>query len=251
VAGRHRSWLAVAVLAATTGAAGATLTGSSPRAAQRAAPAAVVFVTGADRLPDRTASDWVTYADAVVVVTPARETELGPDRIERARGEGLITRRVTLHVDTVLWTRPHQSHAVPESLPWPAFGWLFHGDPGAAGDRVEMAAPGTPRIELGHTYVIAIEREAALCPPGADRIPPRWLGLGADAALPFDDGILGDGEIAGRSPAARVPRAPGDPGFGLADAVTGRGAPALVAALARARPEHNDKATYLPVSAPC
>ncbi|WP_437012917.1 hypothetical protein [Streptomyces sp. enrichment culture] len=73
----------------------------------------MILAHGADRHPAQTATDWVTYADHVVEVTPVSEREIAPSQDEADRGEGLILRKVTLRVDKVLWSSDTAAKAPP------------------------------------------------------------------------------------------------------------------------------------------
>ena len=144
--------------------------------------------------PAQTATDWVTYGDAVVEVRPVQVTEVPPTKEEVDRGEGVIGRTVTLKVLATLWTSPANNHTLPEHLVWGEVGWAFKGDPS---HRAEMAISGDPRVELGHTYVAAVVWVDARCSPGDEREPAGYQGLGAGGMIPADGGVLGVGEFEG------------------------------------------------------
>ncbi|NRQ33750.1 hypothetical protein HII36_18105 [Nonomuraea sp. NN258] len=196
----------------------------------------LIIAHGSDRRPNQTASDWVTYADHVVAVTPTAATELDPGRAARERGEGLILRRLELRVDNVLWSRPGVAQPAPRSFPWLAHGWQF--TEGDLAHRSKMAGEGAPRMELGHSYIMAIAWEPERCSPG-DHVPAQWRGLGADSTLPYDAGVIGNGETEGRVQSAAEALAAAVPD-GLApsleDQMTGRDANALTTALTTAQP---------------
>lgn len=209
------------------------------------------FVHGADRRPDTTASDWVTYADYVVVVTPVSDTELPPTAIEVERGEGLILRKLELRVDEVLWRRPGRVAAAPETFTWTAHGWQFSDNDPA--NRVEMAARDEPRVETGHSYVMAIVHTPARCSPG-DFSPAGWRGLGTDSIIPFDGGVLGQGEEEGETRSAAASRAkvkPDEPNFSLEDRVVGTSKTNLRGLLERAKPTPAQQFGPSPESANC
>ncbi|MFJ5850237.1 hypothetical protein [Streptomyces sp. NPDC092903] len=64
----------------------------------------------------------------------------------------------------------------------------------------------------------------------------QWRGLGEGSEVPFDGGILGEGELEGRTiTAARALTA--EPGDGLEDQVAGHGSDSLVQALKEATPQ--------------
>lgn len=191
---------------------------------------------GDDRLPTRTASDWVTYADHVVAVTPITEKEIPPPKEDIKHGEGMILRDVTLRVDDVLWSRRGAVKPAPASFDWTAFGWTFSG---STANRTEMAGAGAPRIETGHHYIIAIDWQPARCSPG-DSVPAQWNGLGEGAVLPFDDKTLGVGEMEGRHRSVAQARAAADakdPNYSLEDRMAGKSVGALVTVLEKATPQ--------------
>lgn len=139
-----------------------------------------------DRYPNRTARDWVTFADYSAVVTVVRELpgEASPDQI--ALGEGMIQRSVLFTIDEVLWRRDG-ADSLPDAIVFPALGWFFKGSPE---DRVRAVRQDAPRFEMGHTYILALYSDS--CVSGAT----PWRGLGADSAIPYD-GAIGIGELSG------------------------------------------------------
>jgi hypothetical protein len=210
----------------------------------------VLIASGDDRLPNRTAADWVTYADHVVLVTVTREHEMPPSQTEIERGEGIVLRDLTLTVDQVLWSNPKPAKPAPDTFQWTAHGWSFEGtDPTT--NRVKMTGDDQPRMELEQRYVMAIEWEEPRCTDG-DRVPGEWRGLGSDSTIPFDGELLGQGEYMGEFVSAtdRLKDLPADnPDFSLEDQVTGKTKAALVSSLERATPEKKEQ--YGPPPAPC
>ncbi|MFF3691618.1 hypothetical protein [Streptomyces sp. NPDC002187] len=201
----------------------------------------VIVAHSSDRHPSETATDWVTYADHVVSVTPVAEQELTPTSEELERGEGLILRRVTLRVDNVLWSRSTPAKPAPTSFEWIAHGWQF--TDGNPANRTKMAGDSQPRIELGHSYVMAIQWQEQACADGDDSIPGQWRGLGSDSNIPFDGQILGQGESEGKvEPTARALAAteaenqPDEHNNSLEEQLTGQGAPDLIRELQKAEP---------------
>ncbi|MFJ6988658.1 MULTISPECIES: hypothetical protein [unclassified Streptomyces] len=232
---RHRVGrsLSVAVAAVALG---------SGLAACSAAPSApsdstdsVLMGHGAAHLPNTTASDWVTYADHVVVVSATAETEIAPTEEELARGEGVIGRTVDLKVEKVLWSRPDASRPAPAVWAYDAVGWQF--SDGDTDNRLRMALAEQPRVEPGHWYVMALAWEDAVC-SGEVAEPGQWRGLGEGSEVPFDGGVLGRGELEGRTvtPAPALVAEPGEDGS-LEREVAGQGADALVRALREAVPQ--------------
>ncbi|MCG0288031.1 hypothetical protein [Streptomyces sp. PSAA01] len=197
----------------------------------------VIVGQGADHLPNRSASDWVTYADHVVVVSATGEKEIAPTQQEVERGEGTVGLTVALTVDKVVWSRPDAHRPAPDTWEYSAMGWQFQG--GDTGNRTKMALVDQPRVEPGHRYVMAIRWEAATCSPGDDPEPAQRRGLGEGSEVPFDAGVIGQGELEGRSRTAAQARSAkleaGDDA-GLEDQVAGRGEDALVQELKAAQP---------------
>ena len=145
-----------------------------------------------DAYPSTTAKDWVTYADAVAVVTVVNERN-SPSGIFEESGEGAVDRLITLQVDSVVWRRPG-ARELPPTLEYLALGWhVREGEslPTAA----EVVAPDRPRLELDRTYVMALEWQPPLCYQGDGEIPEKWGGLGSGSALPFEDRVVGAGEF--------------------------------------------------------
>lgn len=222
---------AAAGIATALAAAGATWLilmagGSSP---------AVIVGSGADLLPNQTAQDWVTYADHVVAVTPVSEAEVPPTAQELARGEGLIGRTLELRVDAVVWSRRDAVAPPPTQFTWQAFGWQF--TDGDLANRVPLAAEDAPRLELGHRYLLAINWQEQRCSEG-DFEPAHWEGLGADAIVPYDGAVIGQGEYQGsqRSVAQARSDARAAGAAALEDQLVGQGAGALRSALVSAKP---------------
>lgn len=133
--------------------------------------------------PTDTLEDWVTYGDRVVVVEVVgdgrRPTEPGPDP------QSPPWRDVTWQNRGELWANPARpdARAPQEST---AAGGSYSSD--RDGARVE-ALGGDPVLYVGHTYVAVL----ALTRIG-DGGPREWIDL---AMLPFDDGLVGDGEAFG------------------------------------------------------
>ncbi|MFC4117347.1 hypothetical protein [Nonomuraea zeae] len=80
---------------------------------------------GDDRLPSTTDTDWVTYADHVVVGAATAEQRLPAASIEVERGEGLIGRTVTLEVRQVAWSRDDAAQPAPKGWQYNAAGFVF------------------------------------------------------------------------------------------------------------------------------
>ncbi|MGW1539389.1 hypothetical protein ACWCPM_03720 [Streptomyces sp. NPDC002309] len=205
----------VAVVLAMAGVAGAVLVG-------RGGLDTVVGCGPAqDPYPSQTARDWVAHADHVVVAAPVREEET--DRREFEKGAYLhqSDRRVTLRTDEVLWSAPRPDRSIDETFALTAPGWSVLR---SSGDRVERTVGYSPRLELGHTYLLAVRRTSE-----------GWAVLGEGAVLPFDDRTAGRGEWCGRvlgeEDVARGERFSRRSDDSLEKAVNGRDEQAVVSAL--------------------
>jgi hypothetical protein len=231
----NRVWGAAAagtVLAGGALFASAWAVGGEPEAGVDRTPD-VVVAHGSDRLPNHSASDWVTYADHVVVVTATAEKELPANKDEVEMGSGYIPREVTLDVEDTVWSRPGTSKPVPEDgLAWPAAGWTFDEDGNAP-----MAMEGQPRIEVGHRYLMAIAWEPAATVDGTT-YPGKWDGLGENAVLPYDGGVIGKGESEGAvvAKAKTEHTDEGAEGPSIEKELNGKSATDLAAALDAAKP---------------
>lgn len=199
----------------------------------------IVIGEGQDAYPTVTADDWVTYADHVFVVTPSGITETEPRKADAGADEGTIGREITLEVEDVLWSAKSPAQAAPEQLDVTTVGWEF--TDGDTDNRREIAIGDQPRLETGHTYIVAMKWTPAWCEPGDDDYTPaNWSGLGSDSLIPYDDGVIGKGELEGtvRSVAETRDAQPAadDPDVSLEDELTGRSADELKARLATATP---------------
>jgi hypothetical protein len=164
----------------------------------------VIMAEGADRLPSTTAADWVTYADHVVVVAATSEQVMPPSRSELERGEGLLGRKVRLEVKDVLWSREGAPQPAPSNWDYNAIGSVFTN--GRVDRPTPVALHERPRFEAGHQYIMAIQWRPARCSPGDAPEPAGWVGLGEGSELPFDGGVIGQGESEGRPQSAAEAR---------------------------------------------
>ena len=249
---RPYACLGVLIVTALAGATGTACGAAAHHGSAHGHAPAVRLVDGEDRFPSATAADWVTYADHVVKVTVTSSTNISPPRSEIAAGEGVILRDLVLTVDRVVWSSPNPARPAPKSLHWTAFGWLFKGDPSDPASRTEMSGEDAPRLELGESYLMAIEWEPARCSPGDDKVPAMWQGLGGDSTIPFSTDVLGTGELMGRQvdgPSRGATLDPNDVNYSLEDAVTGKRLDALTRRLRNAHPEEPEN--YGPPPAPC
>ncbi len=207
-----------------------------------------IIAHGADNLPSRTATDWVTYADHVVAVTATAERETPPAQSELDRGEGLIGRAVTLKVDQVVWSRADAPKAAPTTWDRPSMGWQF--TDGDTDNRVKVVKAHSPRIQKGHSYVIAIVWEEDSCSPEGG----QWRGLGEGSTVPFDNKKIGEGEFEGRARTAAQAQqalAEGGPNVGLKDKMAGKSTASLAAVLKEAKPEKPRQTAQHPTTRTC
>jgi hypothetical protein len=134
-------------------------------------PQTIIMAEGAGHLPDQTAENWVTYADHVVAATVTAEAHGKPDKTTLEKGEGVISRRVTLRVDEVLWSAKQPDKPVPTEFDLPAWGSAFKN--GRPDMPKRLAAGDSPRLEPGHSYILALEWEEARCGPGDPMQPAQ------------------------------------------------------------------------------
>jgi hypothetical protein len=169
-------------------------------------------------VPIDTAQDWVTYADHLVEVRVVSEADAQKDADDGEPDTGYEARTVDVQLDQVLWSRP-DAPQVPANMTWEAAGWTYDGD-----DREKSYWWGFPRIEVGHTYVVPI----AYWRTGQLSADSHWGPFTESGILPYDDGVLGDGE---QTPCAEPDWAP------VAKRVIGETSDALAAILNDARPD--------------
>lgn len=226
----------VIATASVTGIAVAALAAPAPDDASALEPE-TLLAHGSDHLPSVTATDWVTYADHVVVVEAVAEEAIEPSEEELERGEGIIGRTVTLAIEDVLWSREDAPQAAPETWEFSAAGWVF--EEGDLEGAQEMSLTDFPRVEVGHQYVMAIRWEEAVCTAGGDALPAQWRGLGEGSEIPFDDGTLGNGESEGTVQDAEAFAADVDvhADDGVEELLAGEGADALAGVLENATPD--------------
>ena len=155
--------------------------------------------SGRARRGSYTAKDWVTNADYVVAVEAVSESRVGPSKREIERGEGMIGRLVELSVSEVLWSAPRAAVAAPSSFKMQVAGWTFGSDDRSIEESlakpVRFVLEESSRIEVGHSYVMAIEWVDDVC--YSDPALGSWAGLGPGDTIPYDAGELGAGEFEG------------------------------------------------------
>ncbi|MCK0116070.1 hypothetical protein MWU57_03415 [Isoptericola sp. S6320L] len=188
-----------------------------------------------ERYPDDTAADWVASADHVVVATVVAEREVPQDEDPAESGETTVPREVSLHLDEVVWSAEEPARGAPEGrFPLVARGWTLD-----EGEKVPVVAEGTPRLEVGHSYVLALFWEPAV-PDGPEPVPAHWNTLGLDSVVPFDGGVIGAGEVAGTlvSPSAAPGGVGSDDGAAtLGEELAGQNLDALRTMLDEAAPD--------------
>lgn len=197
----------------------------------------VLLGNGSDHLPSVTATDWVTYADHVIVVEAVSEQAISPTAGELERGEGVIGRVVSLTVEDVLWSREGSPQAAPATWEYSGLGWYFA--EGDTTDTVEMALLDFPRVEVGHQYVMAVRWERAVCDEDGEYTPAQWRGLGEGSEIPYDDDTIGNGESEGtvQDAATFAAAAEDEADQGVEELLAGESADALVSALNSAVPD--------------
>jgi hypothetical protein len=235
---RFAAAVGVIAAAAVTGIAVAAFATPAPGPDAQGVPEPEVMLGhGSDRLPSVTATDWVTYADHVIVVEAVSEDTLPPTAEELERGEGIIGRIVTLSIEDVLWSREGATMAAPETWEYSGLGWQFRN--GDLTDTVEMALHGFPRVEPGHQYVMAIRWEKAVCDEDGEYTPAQWSGLGEGSEIPYDGDTIGNGESEGtvQDTATFTAAAEDEVDQGVEELLAGQSADAIVTALNSAVPD--------------
>lgn len=189
-----------------------------------------VLAEGSDRYPNTTAEDWATYADHVVIATAVADEALPLDEDAAANGEGGVDRMVTMQVREVVWTSAEPRHEAPATFEWSGWGWALQN-----GERVEMAGADEPRVEVDHTYVMALVHEPEFA-DGGTAYPAKWVSLGSDSIIPYDGTELGVGEVQGSIQSEPKTSDEDAVGFSLEDEMAGKSIDELVTALNDAAP---------------
>lgn len=153
---RRRSfWLAVAVLLLLGGIVGAGIRTDETTLAPLPEREPVIADSDAP-FPSDSASDVVSFADHVVLVTAVAEKEVTPTATPAASGTGgtTVARDVTFRIDRALWSHP-KARAAPARFTTRWWGWLVEG-----GKRTPIAVAGTPWVFVGGQYVVPIAYDA-------------------------------------------------------------------------------------------
>jgi hypothetical protein len=143
--------LAAAAIVFAVAAPGAVRT-AAPGPARPVPTPTPTFADAQKEFPYETASDVVSYADHVALVTAVSEAELptmaSPEPV--ASGERTIARQVTFRVDETVWSRP-DAPVAPAELTAEWWGWLMRG-----ARRVPFVVHGTPWVFVGGQYLMPI-----------------------------------------------------------------------------------------------
>lgn len=107
--------------------------------------------------PSDTASDVVSYADHVVLVTAVAESEVAASGTPTSSPgvEGTAMRTIAFRVDRALWSRP-DAPTPPAQLTSSWWGWLLHD-----GKRTPFIVRGAPVVFIGAQYVMPIAYEGS------------------------------------------------------------------------------------------
>lgn len=139
--------------------AGLTRTAVDPPPQQLAAPQPT-FAETDEPFPSETASDVVSYADHVALVTAVSQADATASASpSRTAGERTIPRSITFRVDRTLWSRAN-APAPPTRLTAMWWGWLVR-----AGKRVPFVVHGMPWVVVGAQYVMPIARDRGTFAP--------------------------------------------------------------------------------------
>jgi len=188
---------AVAVIAVGVFILGPSVGGSSNLAAQQGTQPTQVdvisFEQGMQRFASWSAEDWTQNSDwaAEVLVVAEHPTE------EDQTSGSVVPREVELAVQRVVWQRAVPAHELPQRLSLEAAGWTKSGEGGST--LTPRAFEGEPRMEIGHSYVVALVWVPRACSPGDAAEAAHWSTLGAGTVIPYDEGRLGYGESEGRT----------------------------------------------------
>ena len=210
VAARRRRSRSIAALAsvamvATLGGVAWTQFGQPDQGSQLTATPVTVQSPGAlERHASSTARDWVKNADFVAVVKVTAESRDAASFADDGTGDRFVQRSVTLEVVRHIWARANGPGLTDgDTVDVDAPGWVTHAD----GSTSRMAFKGQPRLEVGHTYVVALM--ASVCATDTAG-GASWAMLGTNALLPADGDQIGFGESEGRTVAGDVEQtAPG------------------------------------------
>lgn len=147
----------------------------------------VVTAEGAEALPSRTATDWVTYGDQLVVIDVKSEGRIEATKEEKERGEGFIGREVEVEVGDPLWTRPSlkRGSELPEQLTVSNGGWVFHGK-----EEQRWEVENQVRLTPGSEYLAMLTYGDVSIAGGDGSEGPSWFTL--DVVPLTTDGTVAD-----------------------------------------------------------
>ncbi|KUO20987.1 hypothetical protein [Streptomyces dysideae] len=120
----------------------------------------------ADGYPSQTAEEWIRYADHVVVASPVQERETNRREFTQGQFRYETDRTVTFRTDSLLWSAARPRRSLGKGFDMTAPGWQVYRE---SGTRVESTTASAPRLETGHTYLLAVRWSDELSP--ADRLP--------------------------------------------------------------------------------
>lgn len=153
-------------------------------------------VEGLEFVPTASVRDWAAVADVVVVAEATAEEAQPVGQSEPEIDAVLVGRTVTMTPIATIWTSPTTTRSIGDSFALDALGWIVNPqDPEQAS---QVVTDGGSRIDVGHTYVLALKWLEARCSADDGSEPAQWTTVGSGAALPLDDGVLGIGELVGQ-----------------------------------------------------
>ena len=129
-----------------------------------------VTVSGSGHFPADGLIDWKSYADHVATFRVVSDREIAASSAEeRARGEYLIAREVTVEIERRLWSA-RSAPALPGRFTMEALGWSV-----SHGARRTILFEDAPRVEVGERYVAPLVREGG-----------RWAAMTLTSQLRLD-----------------------------------------------------------------
>ncbi len=134
----------------------------------------IAYGEALERFPSETASDVVSWADQVSVVTAVAATEIPEEDVPPAReaaGEGMINRNVTFRIDRTIWHR-EGAPSLEGTFDAVKYGWVLHDF-----KRTRFAAMGTPWTEVGSQYLMPLAYDH-----------DRWLPILPAAVFAYEGG---------------------------------------------------------------
>jgi len=106
------------------------------------------FVSDLEVFPFEGLSDWITYAEHIVLVEIVEEERLPPESLGPGDG-AYVGRLVTASVESVLWSS--MSDPLDPKIQILTDGWFEDGD-----DSSPVLGRGSARLEVGSVYVLPI-----------------------------------------------------------------------------------------------